>query len=170
MVTEGMTLFVRYCNFFFLSRKGFYYPWKENSWIGLENLYNILTNSLYNHTARVTVYFQNDTTPYTGYYENFSIKDELNDYSLTYSSFHTGEHPLVDGFSGTGNNDSVNGQPFCTPNKDCGGCANNSNSGWWFNTGCAYVVPTAPLHQLVWPYGSEIVPVDELTVDIMADI
>ena len=151
-------------------RNGFGYPWQENGWIGLEKLHYILSNSDYNHTARVTVYFHNETTAYEGYYENFFVSDEANNYMITYSGFYGGVNALEDGFSGTGTNDSINGQPFCTPDVDCGGCADSSNSGWWFNNGCSYVNPAVPIDVLVWPRASEMASVDSLFIDIIADI
>ena len=118
---------------------------------------------------RVT--FQNETSRFEGYYANFSISSEEQNYTLTYNGFYGHiRNALEDGFSGSGNNDSINGQPFCAPDKDCDECANTSGSGWWFNTGCSYVTPMAPMDQLVWPRNSEMVPVDVLQISLIANL
>ena len=154
----------------YFSRNGISYPSKYNSWIGLEKLHLILSNSPYNHTARVTVIFQNITMSYTGYYGDFYVQDEALGYTLTYNNFTTGEYPLEDGFSGSGHNDSINGQPFCLSTNDCWDCAGNSSSLWWFGTGCVYVNPAVPLSELVWPNDSAMAPVEMLLIEIIANI
>ena len=129
-------------------------------------------NSLYNHTAKVTVIFQNDTMEYTGYYGNFFVDSEENSYILTYTNFSAGEYPLDDGFSGSGQNDSANGQPFCPSSwsSDCGICSNSTFTGGWFGSGCYYVNPLTALNELVWPNTTVLLPVDKLYIDIMANI
>ena len=138
----------------------------------MDNLHDILSNSPYNHTAKVTVIFQNETTEYTGYYGNFFVDSKENSYTVTYTNFWAGAFPLDDGLSGSGHNDSVNGQPFCplSWDNDCGGCSTNISPGWWFGSGCAYVNPFAVLDELVWPKTSVMLPVGKMYIDIIAII
>ena len=138
----------------------------------MDKLHDILSNSPYNHTAKVTVLFQNDTTEYIGYYDNFYVDSKENSYTLTYSNFWTGAFPLDDGFSGSGNDDSANGQPFCplSSGHDCGGCSTSTSQSWWFGSGCTYVNLFAVLDELVWPKASVMLPVEKLYIDIMAII
>ena len=138
----------------------------------MDKIRDILTNSPYNYTTKVTVIFQNDTTEYTGYYGNFFVDSEANSYTLTYSNYSAGQYPLDDGFSGTGQNDSTNGQPFCplSAGDNCGGCSTEPRHCWWFGSGCSYVNPFALLRELVWPKASVMVPVYKLYLDIIAVI
>ena len=154
----------------YIFRIGIWYPWRNNAWIGLDKLHSILINSPYNHTAKVTVIFQNDSTEYTGYYGNFFVDSEQNSYTLTYTNFWAGEYPLEDGLSGLAPNNSANGQPFCplSSSDTCGGCSTNTGKCWWFGSACGSVNLFSVLGELVWPNNSVIVPVFKLSVDIIA--
>ena len=103
----------------------------------------------------------------------FYVDSEETSYTLTYTNFLAGENPLDDGFSGSGQNDSSNGQPFCPSarhTQTCGSCANSSSVGGWFGSGCYYVRPFSVLEKLVWPNASLLLPVDILYFDIIANI
>ena len=156
--------------YFWISRNGFGTSGSRQFFLGLDHIRSVLINSPYNHTAHVRVFFQNETVPFDGYYTNFSIDSAKHDYTLTYGTFIANTSTLEDGFSGSGYNDSINGQPFLTPDRDREQCARNSNSSWWFNIGCSYVIPTAPMEDLVWPRDSEMVPVDRLYLGLIANI
>ena len=138
----------------------------------MDKLHSILINTPYNYTAKVTVIFQNDTTEYIGNYGCFFVDSEENSYTLTYTNYWPGEYALDDGLSGSGQNDSANGQPFCPSSleSNCGVCFNSTISGGWFGTGCYYVNPLTVLDELVWPIASELLPVDTLYMDIIANI
>ena len=116
--------------------------------------------------------FQNDTTEYTGFYGNFYIDSEENSFTLTYTNYWTGPFPLDDGFSGSGHNDSANGQPFCplSSGNNCGGCYTSTSQSWWFGSGCGCINPFEVLGELVWPNASVILPVKKLYINIIAII
>ena len=161
--------------FIFISRNGISSPKINNYWIGLENLRSILLNRDCSYTAHVTVYFVNETIRYEGLYNNIFVASEKENYTLTYTDFRVdlniSENALEDGFSGSGFNDSINGQPFCTVDRDCWGCSVNSNSsGWWFNSGCSYVNPAAPLDDMVWPRNSSLESVEIIFIRLIADL
>ena len=134
-------------------------------WLGLEHMRQLLNVGGRLYTARIAVHFIGDDRVYDGYLDGVHIASEEDDYRITYSNFRTdGLNNLPDAFSETGR--GINGQPFCTPDRDCGECAKDSNSGWWFSTSCAGVNINLPASKLVWPINGEPAAIAKVTVDI----
>lgn len=137
-------------------------------WLGLEKIRYLLNIREERFTARISVTFKGDDVSYNGYLDDFYIASEENDFKLTYSGYRTEEaHPLPDVFTETGTNDTINGRPFCSPDKDCGECARNSNSGWWFTRSCAGININSPANSMIWPNGSRSIPVEKIIIDIL---
>jgi hypothetical protein len=75
-------------------------------------------------------------------YMGFAVDSESDNYTAHYSSMNL-KSSASDGL-GT---DGFEGRAFCTPDRDCGGCALAAVSGWWFGPTCS------PESNLNGPYG-----------------
>ena len=133
-------------------------------WLGLEKIRQLLNVGDRTYTMRIAINFEGEATVYDGYLDGIQIASEEENYTITYSSFRTeGVYPLSDVFS---EDKSISGRPFCTPDRDCGDCAKNSNSGWWFSSDCTGVNLNLPADELVWPREDQITSVDKISIDI----
>lgn len=136
-------------------------------WLGLEKIRYLLNIRGERFTAKISVTFINDDMSYNGYLDDFYIASEAENYKLTFSGFRTEVgRPLPDAFTGTGATETINERPFCTLDRDCGECASKSNSGWWFSYSCVGININSPANVLVWPNGSQSIPVEKINIDI----
>ena len=136
-------------------------------WLGLENIHSLTTSGGRDYTAKVYVTFAGNNSSYIGYLDHFQLASESDNYTITFSGFRSDiNKPLQNPFIVAGKDYSIAGRHFCTPDKDCEGCATNSNSGWWFSQSCAGTNWNLPAGELVWPNGTQLVPVDRVFVDL----
>jgi hypothetical protein len=76
-------------------------------------------------------------------YTGFAVDGESEGYAAHYTSVNP-KSSALDGFGA----DGLDGRPFCTADRDCGGCALAAFSGWWFGPTCS------PESSLNSPYGN----------------
>ena len=149
-------------------RLGFGTPARNNMWLGLENIRSLITVGGRSYAAKISVTFTGDDSSYIGYLDHFQLASESEHYTMNFSGFRSDVNkPLRDAFTEIGSDCTIIGLPFCTPDQDCGECATNSNSGWWFSQSCAGVNWNLPADGLVWPNGSQMIPVDKIFVDVL---
>ncbi|XP_061191052.1 fibrinogen-like protein 1 [Saccostrea echinata] len=115
-------------------KNGFGFP-DDSYWIGNDAIHQLTKGR--NSSLYVSITLKNGTTFYE-LYQQFSINDEADNYSLFLGGPATGT--LVDSMLHTGNSDyNLSGMSFSTPDRDndrySGNCAALSTirGGWWFN-------------------------------------
>ena len=120
-------------------------------WLGLENIRSLINVGGRSYATKISVTFTGDDFSYIGYLDHFQLASESEHYTMNFSGFRNDVNkPLLDAFTEMGSDyNSIIGRHFCTPGQDCGECATNSDSGWWFSQSCAGVNWNLPANGLV---------------------
>ncbi|XP_061191050.1 fibroleukin-like isoform X3 [Saccostrea echinata] len=134
-------------------KNGFGNP-DDSYWIRNDTIHQLTKGR--NSSLYVSITIKNGTTFYE-LYQEFSINDEADNYSLFLGGPATGT--LGDSMLKTGDsNKDLSGMSFTTPDRDndrysigIGNCAARprSRGGWWFNW-CSYAFLNGPWYPAVW--------------------